>query len=60
MKGVVSPGAGVVSVPFSCHRIWDSVAPVKGPRHVMAEGKLGRRAAVAGFVAGDPQAMRRA
>ena len=34
--------------------------PVKGSRHVMAKGKLGGRAAVAGFVAGDPQAMRRA
>ena len=34
--------------------------PVKGSRHVMAEGKLGGRAAAAGFVVGDPHAMRRA
>ena len=32
--------------------------PVKGSRHVMVEGKLGERAAAAGFVAGDAQAMR--
>ena len=33
---------------------------MKGSHHVLAEGKLGRRAAVTGFVAGDPPAMRRA
>ena len=33
--------------------------PVVGSRHVMVEGKQGGRAAVAGFVTGDPQAMRR-
>ena len=56
VKGVVSPGAGKVSVPFSC--LGTAWRPVKGSRHVMAEGRLGGRTAVAGFVAGDPQAMR--
>ena len=31
--------------------------PVEGSRHVMVEGKLGGRAAAAGFVVGDAQAM---
>ena len=34
--------------------------PVKGPRHVMAEGELGGRAAAVWFVVGDAQAIRSA
>ena len=40
----MSPGAGGVSVPFFCHRIWDSVATSEGVAPCYGRGKLGGRA----------------
>ena len=42
------------SLAIGCGTAW---WPAKGSRHVMAEEKLGGRAAAAGFVVGDAQAM---